>query len=331
MPFEINLEEGERLIANLSFVVSGNSEAFHIAITNHAIFLPRKKFFALKDPTYCERVPLNQIVNTKIKKLNPFFLWTLALLMVVGGAVITELMMLPVLRGEGGQLSGYPPAVALVGLVIPFIARRRYGLSISMVDESFLWKPPLLVDKTSRTAVELFLTQAAGAFRQAGINHTDERENSLSDSLAEVKTGAYPVAQAYIESSKNESLLRPCYHCGKPLKISHWEDWNGFLFRCPHCEQIHGKPWNAPVTLLASVLLNAFSFFCTLRWRQALPLFMGFLLLSGIGSFVLDRGQLSETLKLVLLGMAFLGPLAINSVLLLQHEIALKKASAIRT
>lgn len=175
MPFDISLEEGEQLIANLTFLVSRDPAAFRIAITNRAVFLPKKKLFALKDPTYCERVPLNRVVEVKVKKLNPLFLWTLALLMIVGGTVITALMMFPILRGEGGQLSGYPPAVALVGLVIPFVARRRYGLSISIVDEAFLWKPRVHVDRASRDAVGVFLTQAAEAFRQAGVNVKDER------------------------------------------------------------------------------------------------------------------------------------------------------------
>ena len=47
-------------------------------------------------------------------------------------------------------------------------------------------------------------------------------------------------------------------------------------------------------------------------------------------SVVLDRGQLSETLELLLLGLALLGPLAINSVLLLQHEMNLKTAIAMK-
>jgi hypothetical protein len=179
MPFDINLEEGERLIANLSFVVPKDPEPFHIAITDRAIFLPRIKFFAVQDPTYCERVLLSQVVEAKVKKLSPFFLWTLAFLMVIVGMVTTGMMLLPVLKGEGGKVSGYPPAVAIVGLVIPFVSRRRYGLSISIVDETFLWKPRLHVDRASRSGLEIFLTQTADALRQAGIKVTDERGNSV--------------------------------------------------------------------------------------------------------------------------------------------------------
>ena len=179
MPFDLSLEEGERLIADLSFVVANDPAAFNIGITNQAVFLPRKKLFAVKDPTYSERVPLNRVVEATIKRLNPFFLWTLAVLMVAVGTVTTVLMMLPVFRGESGHLSGYPPAVAIVGLVIPSVSRRRYGLSIHIVGEAFLWKPRLHVDRASRNALQIFLTQTANALREAGVNVRDERETSL--------------------------------------------------------------------------------------------------------------------------------------------------------
>jgi hypothetical protein len=329
MPFHISLEEGERLIADLTFMIPRDSGAFHIAVTDRAVFLPRKKFFAVKDPTYCERVLLNRVVEAKVKKLSPLFLWTLALLMVVGGTVITGLMMISSLRGERGEISGYPPAVAIVGLVIPLIARRRYGLSISMMDGSFLWKPRVHVDRASRYTLESFLTQAAEAFRQAGVSVEDERDRSFSASHLQVRPYSYPVARPG-DSPGSGGVVRACYRCGKYLKVNRWEDWNGFLFRCPHCGGIHGKPWIAYWILLASVLLNAFSFFLTLRWKQALPLFLGFVVFAVVASLALDRGQISETFKLALLVTFFLGPLAVNSVLLLKHEIALKTASAIR-
>jgi hypothetical protein len=328
MPFDIILEEGEQLIANLSFGVPHDSDIFHLALTNRAVFLPRKKFFAVKDATYFERVPLNRIVEAKIKKLSPVFLWALALLMVAVGTVITCLMMIPLLRREGGEFSGYPPAVALVGLVIPIIARRRYGLSISIVDGGFLWKPRLHVDKTSRNAVDAFLTQVAESLRQAGVNVKDERDRTVS--ITQGKPCPCPTAMRG-DSPNQQGVLRPCCRCGKFLKISRWDDWNGFLLRCPYCGGIHGKPWSAYWLLLASVLLNAFSLFFIMRWRRALPLFLGFALFDIVAGVALDHVELSETLKLVLLATSFLLPSIVNSILLLKHEMALKTPSITRT
>jgi hypothetical protein len=328
MSFEVHLEAGERMIANLSFS-AGRSGSLRIAISDRAAYLPRRKFFAVSDPNYCERVPLNRILQATVRKLNPYFLWVLAFVMVFAGSVTTALMMMPILRGETATVSGYPPAIVVVGLVIPFIARRRYGLTISIVDNTFSWKPPLLVDSASRKAVGSFLGQVAEACRTAGITVRDERDDSASPIEGVVRSNGYPTAELYSEDTKMKGIRRLCYHCSVALNISRWDDWNGFLLKCPHCGQLHGKSWNAYRTVLASVFLNALSFFLTMRRKRALLLFVAFaLLLAGL-SVALERGRLSGFSELVVLSVAFFGPFAINSVLLLRHETALKTASAV--
>jgi hypothetical protein len=328
MSFEIHLEDGERLIANLSFI-AGKRGSLNLAISDRAIYLPRRKFFAVSDPNYCERVPLNRALQATVRKLNPYPLWTLALVMVLAGSLTTVLMMLPILRGEEGNVSGYPPAIVLVGLVIPFVARRRYGLTISIEDDPFSWKPPLFVDSASRKAVGSFLDRVIEACRKAGITVRDERVDSASRVEGVVRSNSYPTAELYSEATKTKGIRRLCYHCGVALKINRWEDWNGFLFKCPHCGQLHGKSWNAYRTVLASLFLNAFSFFLTMRPKGAFLFFVAFaLLLAGL-SVALERGLLSGASELVLLGVALLGPFAINTVLLLRHETALKSASAV--
>jgi hypothetical protein len=328
MPFAFQLEEGERLIAQLSFVVPGDSSPFHIAVSERALFLPKKKLFAVKDPTYCERVSLNRVTDARIKKLHPFFFWLLSMLMVLVGSITTVLMILPLIHREDAHLSGYPPAVAVVGLVIPFIIRQRFGLSISIVNEPFLWKPRLLVDRASREAVGTFLTQAADAFREAGIHVIDER-TGLSPALhSTTKPFAYPVALP--GTDPGPGIVRNCFRCGTVLKISRWDDWNGFLYRCPHCNGIYGKPWRPFAILLLSLVLNALSFFLTLRWKAALPLLLAFALLASVVRPALNRGQLSPTLEDLIMGMFLLGPLIINSVLVLRHEMALKTATVLR-
>ncbi len=327
MSFDIHLEDGERMIANLSFI-AGKSGSLNIAISDRAAYLPRRKFFAVSDPNYCERVPLNRVHRATVRKLNPYFLWALAFVMVLAGSVTTVLMMLPVLRGEAGTVSGYPPAIVVVGLIIPFIARRRYGLTISIVDDAFSWKPPLFVDSASRKAVGSFLDRVAEACRKAGISVRDEREVSATPIQGVARSNGYPTADLYSEVTK-KGIRRLCYHCAVALRISRWEDWNGFLFRCPHCGDVHGKSWSAYRIVLASLFLNTLSFFLTMRLKRALLFFLVFaLLLAGI-SVALERGRLSGVSELVLLCVAFLGPFAINSVLLLRHETALKTASAV--
>jgi hypothetical protein len=89
----------------------------------------------------------------------------------------------------------------------------------------------------------------------------------------------------------------------------------------PLCERVHGRRWNAFGILLASAILNALSFFLTMRWKQALSFLLGFVLLHTCLGIMLNRYQLSGTLELLLMGTAFLGPLV-------RHEVALDSATA---
>ena len=99
----------------------------------------------------------------------------LAAIMVVVAAVTTFLMVRPILKGEGGKVSGYPPAFVVVGLVIPFVIRGRYGLVVTYGEKRFRGKPTIAVDKKSRTATANFITEIADARRAAKCNVTDER------------------------------------------------------------------------------------------------------------------------------------------------------------
>lgn len=175
MTYEIADESGEDILLNTSFSASQKSEPFRLALSNLAIYLPRKKAFAMKDPTYFERVPFSNLIEVRIHRIKPYFLWTLAAAMILVGAITTIWMMMPILRGEGGKVSGYPPAIVVIGLVIPFIAGRRFSLDVKTTGKPFRWKPELLVDRKSRLNVEHCLTEIGDACRKAGLNVVDER------------------------------------------------------------------------------------------------------------------------------------------------------------
>src|SRR5436190_20211579 len=128
MPYSVELERDEQLIGSYSLTLGKKAEPFVFAVTTQALFLPRKKFFAVKDPTYFERAPLHSVREVRIQRLRPYAMLVLAAIMVVVGAVTTFYMMRPQFKLEGGQVSGYPPAIVVVGLVIPFVIRGRYGL-----------------------------------------------------------------------------------------------------------------------------------------------------------------------------------------------------------
>ena len=55
MPFEVNLEAGEQLILKYAFP----QLEFGFAVTDRAVFLPAKKWFAVSDLFYFHRVPIS--------------------------------------------------------------------------------------------------------------------------------------------------------------------------------------------------------------------------------------------------------------------------------
>ena len=127
MSYTVELQPAEELILNDGFQASAKSDPFWVAVSNRSLFLPRKKFFAVQDPYYLEKVPLSNVVSVSRIRLRPYAWWVLAALMILAGTISTILMIKPLITGEGGTVSGYPPAIVIVGLVIPFAVRRRLG------------------------------------------------------------------------------------------------------------------------------------------------------------------------------------------------------------
>jgi hypothetical protein len=175
MPYHIVLEAGEELIGSFSLTLSKRAEPFVFAVTNQALFLPRKKFFAVKDPTYFERVPVRTVREVRVQRLRPYAMLVLAAIMIVVGGTTTFLMVRPLLKGKGGQVSGYPPALVVVGAVIPFAIRGRYGFVVHYGEKEFRWKPTISVDRKSRVATADLLTEIARACGEAGCRVQDER------------------------------------------------------------------------------------------------------------------------------------------------------------
>ncbi|HXJ16213.1 MAG TPA: hypothetical protein VNM68_03350, partial [Candidatus Polarisedimenticolia bacterium] len=117
-----------------------------------------------------------------------------------------------------------------------------------------------------------------------------------------------------------------CVHCHRPMGVSSWDYWNGFLVVCPHCLGKHGKPWAFERTILSGLFLNVFSFFFTLRPRQALIAIIAFVLADWIliGASVQQEGN--DPLLITSMLVAVLGPVLVNAVALVRHQIALDKA-----
>lgn len=80
--------------------------------------------------------------------------------------------------------------------------------------------------------------------------------------------GRYPLAERL--SPTNASGGVRCAHCGNAIAVSRWDRLNGFLVECPECHGFYGRRWNIRGLALASFLLNALSFFFTMRPGKAI-------------------------------------------------------------
>lgn len=177
MAYEVIPENGETVQGSVRLNVSKKVQPFCFVVSDRAIYIPRIKLIAKTDPYYLQRVRLEQVQHVTIKRLPPFALWLLAGLMILIGLLSTIFMMEPVFQNEPGEhrISGWPIAVFVCGFIVPFVARGRFGLDISLSDGRYRWKPPLVVDRASKQKVAEVLQIVAEACEKVGIRVSDER------------------------------------------------------------------------------------------------------------------------------------------------------------
>lgn len=182
MAYTIDLQPGEQLIREIILVVSPKVEPFYLGVTNQALYLPAKKLIAVSDPYYYRRVQLAEVTEVSIRRMRPYVLWFIAGLMLVAGLAVGILMMWPFFTpGVSGTftVSGWPVALCVGGLLIPFAAHGRRGLIIRWAKGKFRWKPPLVIDRDSKQRIAETLRDIAAACNEAKLNVTVD-DNSPS-------------------------------------------------------------------------------------------------------------------------------------------------------
>jgi hypothetical protein len=179
MAYEIVPEPGEQIEAQIRLNLSERARPFHFGITNRALYIPRIKLIAKTDPFYFQRVRLEQIQEVRVRRIAPYALWVLAALMISLGLVTTIWMMEPVLRNEpeNHQVSGWPIAVFVCGFMVPFAAKGRFGLEVSFSDGRYRWKPPLVVDRTSKQKIAETFQTILEACEKVGARVFDQRRS----------------------------------------------------------------------------------------------------------------------------------------------------------
>ncbi len=178
MAFIPLLEPGEQLIKQIDAQFSEKSKTFNFAVSDRALYLPATKLLAVSDPFYFQRVAHAQVQDVTIKRLPPYGFWIAATLMVVTGAITIVNMMEPIMKHAPGtyHVTGWPLALIVGGLILPFAAKGRFGLRVTMSDKKFSWKPPMVVDKASKEKVAAVLNEILDACSHAGLRVADDRK-----------------------------------------------------------------------------------------------------------------------------------------------------------
>jgi hypothetical protein len=171
MAYKPELEPNENLALQIAFKVSEKSAVFNFAVSDQALYWPATKAFAINDATYFKRLRHNEISEVCVRRLPPYGLWIVAVLMVLAGLATAYFTFAPLFNHEPGEhrVSGWPIAIFVGGILLPFAARGRLGLEVRTHDKKFRWKPPLVVDKVSKQKIQATFDQIITACEKSGL------------------------------------------------------------------------------------------------------------------------------------------------------------------
>ena len=150
-----------------------HSHVFAIAVSNQAVYVSAQKFVVKGDTWYFKRVPLSDVRKVRLVRQRPIYVIMLSASMILFGAVLSFLMMWRAFHPMPGvpyEVSGWPFAIAIGGIIIPFIARGRRILIVKMRKGTFKWKPQLAVDKKTRELCSNLQAQIVQACEKAGVH-----------------------------------------------------------------------------------------------------------------------------------------------------------------
>jgi len=173
MPFTIDPQPSEEVYVAKEYR-SAHGHVFALGISNQAIYIPAQKFTVKGDPWHFKRIPLSDVIEIGLRKQRSTSIYVFSAIMIVFGAILTYWMLGPILGREEGYVSGWPIAMIVGGLLIPFISRGRQTLLVKMVKGKYKWIPQLAVDKSSRETYRQIQSDILEASRKAGIRTIEE-------------------------------------------------------------------------------------------------------------------------------------------------------------
>lgn len=171
MAYIPELEPNEKIALQIAFKVSEKAAAFNFAISDRALYWPATKAFAMNDATYFKRLRNNEISEVCVRRLPPYGLWIFAAIMILVGLATAVFMFIPLINQEPGEhrVSGWPFAIIVGGILMPFATKGRLGLEVRTQSKNFRWKPPLVVDKASKQKIQAVFDKIADACEKSGL------------------------------------------------------------------------------------------------------------------------------------------------------------------
>jgi len=177
MPFIVDPQPGELIYLQKEFFGS-HSHVFAMAISNQAVYVSAQRFVVKGDTWYFKRIPLSDVREVQLVKLRAIYLIMLSAIMIVFGGFVSFQMMwfaYHAVPGMATRGSGWPFAILVGGIVIPFIARGRRTLIVRMRKGKFKWKPQLAVDKKTRELYSNLQNEIVQACKKAGVHVVDSQ------------------------------------------------------------------------------------------------------------------------------------------------------------
>lgn len=170
-----DLDENEAVLLDIAHQMA-NSTPFRVVITGSAFYFLSQKTFAVSDPWYFEKVTLSQISCVMRRKIRAIYSWIISSFLIIGGAIGLYSMYYAAFVKPHKEVlvSGYPFALLLGGIIIPFLAKKRYGIFIKCDNRSYSWKPTFVIDNKSRQEIAEKQRLIIETSRELGVNVIDE-------------------------------------------------------------------------------------------------------------------------------------------------------------
>jgi hypothetical protein len=130
MPFIVEPQPGEEVYL-LRELRNSRGVPFAMAVSNQAMYIPAQKFALKRDAWYFKRVPLPEVMDVSLTRQRSALVYLFSMVMIVFGAVTAYLTMAQAFE-PGARATGWPLAILVAGIVMPFIARGRKILVVKM-------------------------------------------------------------------------------------------------------------------------------------------------------------------------------------------------------